>query len=78
MIVTYDVFSHPSQKEGGNSSNDSNFGGTPLVLIKKLLLFVVIGPFNPFMTDMTLLIKQINNVVVRGIFIFQGLKKKNK
>ena len=43
MVVTYDVFSHPSQKEGGNSLDDSNMGGTPLVLINKLLLFVVIG-----------------------------------
>lgn len=64
MVVKYDVFSHPSQKEGGNSLNDSNMGGTPLVLINKLLLFVVIGSFNPFMTEMTLLKKHINNVVV--------------
>ena len=64
MVVTYDVFSHPSQKEGGNSLDDSNMGGTPLVLINKLLLFVVIGSFNPFMTEMTLLKKHINNVVV--------------
>ena len=64
MVVTYDVFSHPSQKEGGNSLNDSNMGGTPLVLINKLLLFVEIGSFNPFMTEMTLLKKHINNVVV--------------
>ena len=64
MIVTYDVFSHPSQKEGENSSNDSNAEGIPLVLINKLLLFVVIGSFNPFMTEMTLLKKHINNVVV--------------